>query len=450
MAREVDRSSTSRSHYIPNTDEDCIEMLRVLGISSVEELFTDIPEEYRNPTLNLPGPLSELDLRRELEAMAGQNRDFRAHTSFLGGGAYNHFSPSVVRSIISRGEFLTAYTPYQAEASQGTLQATYDFQTMVCNLLGMEVADAGMYDGATSLAEAALMACRITGRGTVAVLNTLSPAYRQVIDTYTSPQDIEVQVIDARPPRLPDDVACLIVQYPDYFGYMEDLTSMERAAHAEGALLVVSTNPMALGLFRPPGEYGADIVTAEGQPLGIPPSFGGPYVGLLASRQKFVRQMPGRIAGKTVDTQGRTGYVLTLSTREQHIRRERATSNICTNQALMSLAVAVYLAAMGKQGLKRVAELCYHKAHYAASLIGNIPGYSFPFQGTFFNEFTVRCPAPPDQINRRLLERNIIGGLDISGLIPDGMLLCVTETNTREEIETLVSVLSEYSQPTRG
>ena len=450
MAREVDKSSTARSHYIPNTDEDCIAMLRVLGISSVEELFTDIPEEYRNPTLNLPGPLSELALRRELEALAGQNLHLGAYTSFLGGGAYNHFIPSVVRAIISRGEFLTAYTPYQAEASQGTLQATYDFQTMVCNLLGMEVADAGMYDGATSLAEAALMACRITGRGSVAVLNSVSPAYRQVIDTYTSPQGIEVLDLDAGSPRLPDDAACLIVQYPNYFGYMEDLASMERAAHDKGALLVVSTNPMALGLFRPPGEYDADIVTGEGQPLGIPPSFGGPYVGLFASRQRFVRQMPGRIAGKTVDTQGRTGYVLTLSTREQHIRRERATSNICTNQALMSLAVTVYLSAMGRQGIKRVAELCYHKAHYAASLIGNIPGYSFPFQGTFFNEFAVSCPTPPDQINRRLLERNIIGGLDISGLIPNGMLLCITETNTREEIETLASVLSEYSQPSKA
>jgi len=245
---------------------------------------------------------------------------------------------------------------------------------------------------------------------------------------------------------MPDDSACLILQYPNFFGYLEDLASLERKAHEAGALLVVSTNPIAMGLFKPPGEYGADIVTGEGQPLGISLSFGGPYVGLLASRMRYVRQMPGRIAGKTVDSQGRPGYVLTLSTREQHIRRERATSNICTNQALMTLAATVYLAALGKQGLRKVAELCYHKAHYAASLIGQIPGFSFPLEKeAFFHEFTVRCPVPPKEVNRRLLERGIIGGLDVSDLVPDGMLLCVTEMNTREEIEALASVLSEYA-----
>ena len=420
-------------------------MLRTLGIDTVEELFTDIPEEFRNPSLNLPGPLSELELRRELEALAFQNHHTSRCATFLGAGAYNHFSPSIVRSIISRGEFLTAYTPYQAEASQGTLQAAYDFQTMICNLLGMDVADAGMYDGASSLAEAALMACRITGKGRVAILNILSPIYRQVLSTYSQPQGIEVVTLDARSPQVPEDAACLIVQYPNFFGYLEDLAHLERVTHDRGALLVVSTNPVAMGLFRPPGEYDADIVIGEGQPLGIPLSFGGPYVGLFATRQRYVRQMPGRISGKTVDSQGRPGYVLTLSTREQHIRRERATSNICTNQALMSLAATVYLAALGKRGLRQVAELCYHKAHYAALLIGEIPGYSFPFQGTFFHEFTVRCPVPPEEISRRLLEMNIIGGLDISDLIPNGMLLCVTEMNTRQEIETLASVLSEFS-----
>ena len=435
----------NRFHYIPNTDQDRKEMLHTLGIERVEELFADIPEEFRNPPLDLPGPLSELELRRDLEGLAALNGNLGRCASFLGAGAYNHFIPSIVRSIITRGEFLTAYTPYQAEASQGTLQATYDFQTMICNLLDMEVADAGMYDGATALAEAALMACRVTGRRCVAVLETVSASYRQVMETYTSPQGIEVSVLDAGDPRLAEEAACLVVQHPNLFGYMEELATLEQMAHSLGALLVVSVNPVAMGLFRPPGSYNADIVTGEGQSLGIPLSFGGPYVGLFASRQRYVRQMPGRIAGKTVDSQGRPGYVLTLSTREQHIRRERATSNICTNQALMTLAATVYLAAVGKRGLRQVAELCYHKAHYAASLIAGIPGFSFPFQGAFFNEFTVSCPVAPGEINRRLLERDIIGGLDISHLWPNGMLLCVTEMNSREEIDTLASVLSEFT-----
>ena len=445
MTQEAGQALGNVSHYIPNTDEDRREMLRALGIGSVEEIFTDIPETYRNPTLDLPPPLSELELKREIESMAADNRHPGLLACFLGAGAYNHFIPAIVRSIISRGEFLTAYTPYQAEVSQGTLQATYEFQTMVCNLLAMEVADAGMYDGASALAEAALMACRITGRGRVAVLDTISPAYREVIDTYTSPQRIPVSIMDARAPKIDSDDACLVVQYPNFFGYIEDLASLERLAHDSGALLVVSVNPIAMGLLKPPGEYGADIVTGEGQPLGIPLSYGGPYVGLLASRMEYVRQMPGRVAGRTVDSQGRTGYVLTLSTREQHIRRERATSNICTNQALMTLAATVYLAAMGADGLRRVAELCYHKAHYAASLIERIPGFSLPMQGAFFNEFVVGCPLPIEEVTRALLESNTIGGLDISGAIPNAMLMCVTEMNTREEIEALASTLSRLA-----
>ena len=445
MTWEVEQALGNVSHYIPNTSEDRREMLRALGIGSVEELFADIPEKYRNPTLDLPPPLSELELRRELESMAAINLHPGRAACFLGAGVYNHFIPAIVRSIISRGEFLTAYTPYQAEVSQGTLQATYEFQTMVCNLLAMEVADAGMYDGASALAEAALMACRITGRGRVAVLDTVSPAYRQVIDTYTSPQRIQVGALDAGVPQISGDDACLVVQYPNFFGYIDDMASLGELAHGNGALLVVSVNPVAMGMLKPPGDYGADIVTGEGQPMGIPLSYGGPYVGLLASRMEYVRQMPGRVAGRTVDSQGRTGYVLTLSTREQHIRRERATSNICTNQALMTLAAAVYLAAMGPNGLRRVAELCYHKAHYAASLIGQIPGFSLPVQGTFFNEFVVGCPVPPEEINRALLEKDMIGGLDISDIIPNAMLMCVTEMNNREEIEALASALSQFA-----
>ena len=447
MVQDNDRAPSYRSHYIPNTDQDRREMLKAVGVDTAEELFFDIPEEYRNPPLDLPGPLSELELKQDLKTLAAQNLHLDGRSSFLGAGAYNHFSPSIVRALITRGEFLTAYTPYQPEASQGTLQAAYDFQTLVCNLMGMEVADAGMYDGASSLAEAALMACRVTGRDHVSVLDSVSPFYRQVLETYIKPQGIGLHLIASGDADLPQDSACLIVQYPNFFGYVEDLAKQERAAHDGGALFVVAANPIAMGMFRPPGDYNADIVIGEGQALGIPISYGGPYVGLFTTKQEYVRQMPGRIAGKTVDDQGRTGYVLTLSTREQHIRREKATSNICTNQALMSLAATVYMSALGKHGLRKVAELCYHKAHYAASTIGQLNGYTFPFEGVFFHEFVVRCPRPPAEINERLMEEGIIGGLDISDITPNGMLLCATEVNTREEIDSLVSVLAEFATP---
>ncbi|MFQ5860930.1 MAG: aminomethyl-transferring glycine dehydrogenase subunit GcvPA [Dehalococcoidia bacterium] len=437
---------TFLSPYSPNTEEDRSAMLRAVGVASIEELFSDIPEAYRDPWLNLPPPLSELELGRELEARATQNVDTKRYACFLGAGAYNHFIPSVVRHLMGRGEFMTAYTPYQAEASQGTLQVAYEFQTLVCQLFGMEVANAGMYDGATALAEAALMACRVTGRGQVVVLDTVSPTYREVLTTYATPQGIEVVTQSPGRVQLTSETACLLVQHPNFYGYLEELAPLEQVAHGQGALLAVSTDPIAMGMFHPPGDYNADIVTAEGQPLGIPLSFGGPYVGLFATREKFLRQMPGRIVGRTTDAQGRTGYVLTLQTREQHIRRERATSNICTSQALVALAATIYGATMGKQGLQRIAELCYHKAHYAASLISRTPGYSLPLGGTFFREFVVQCPAPPSEINRRLLERGIIGGLDIGGQVASSMLLCVTELNTRGEIEALAQALAEFSR----
>ena len=434
-----------KSHYIPNTDDDRAAMLKAIGVSDLDELFADIPGEYRNPKLDIPSPTSELELRREMGDMAAENHHLGRYISFLGAGAYNHFSPSVVRALISRGEFLTAYTPYQPEASQGTLQATYDFQTMVCNLLGMEVADAGMYDGASALAEAALMSCRITGRGRVAVLGSTSPTYREVISTYVSPQGIQLDVLDSRQVACSEETACLIVQYPNFLGYIEDMAALEREARSKGALFVASADPFAMGMLKPPGEYGADIVTGEGQALGLPVSFGGPYVGLFSSRMQYLRQMPGRIAGETTDSQGRTGYVLTLSTREQHIRRERATSNICTNQALMSLAATIYMAALGRQGLRHMAELCYHKAHYAASAISQLPGYSLHEGGEFFQEFTVRCPRPASEINPGLLEAGIVGGFDVGGIVDNGMLFCVTEMNSRGDIDRLVEALAEIA-----
>ncbi len=430
-----------QSHYIPNTSEERAQMLKAVGVASVDQLFADIPASHRNPSLDLPPPMSELEVRRELASLAAANQDLARYACFLGAGAYNHYIPSIIRPLVTRGEFLTSYTPYQPEVSQGTLQATYEFQSLVCQLLGMEVANAGMYDGATALAEGALMACRVTGRGRVAALDTLSPTYREVLETYTRSQGIDIVSLSPGRVQLPTDTACLVAQSPNFFGYLEDLASLAQATHGAGALLVVSTDPVACALFKPPGAYGADVATAEGQPLGLPVSFGGPYVGLFTAKETFLRQMPGRIVGKTVDHDGREAFVLTLQTREQHIRRERATSNICTSQSLMALGVTIYLSVMGPRGLHQVAEQCYHKAHYAASLISKIRGYSLPIQGTFFQEFVVRCPASPSLINQRLLEENIIGGLDVSDLVPNSMLLCVTEMNTREEIERLVSVL---------
>ena len=433
-----------QSHYIPNTTDEQAEMLAALGIDSIDQLFADIPDEFRNPTLNLPAPLSELEIQRELGGMAAKNRPLGSGPSFLGAGSYDHFIPAIIKPLITRGEFLTAYTPYQAEASQGTLQVIYEFQTLICNLYGMEVANAGMYDGATSLAEAALMACRVTKREKVALADSISPAYTDVIRTYCQSQNIAVETVNPSSPNLDTETACIVLQYPNYFGYIEDLQKLVDSAHAQGALAVVSTDPTAMGMFQTPGHYGADIVTGDGQPLGIPSSYGGPYVGLFATKQEYIRQMPSRLSGRTVDKNGKTGYVLTLQTREQHIRRERATSNICTNEALYALAATVYLAAMGKQGLRQVAELCYHKAHYAAAEIGKLPGFSMPLDVPFFQEFVVQCPAPPAEINKKLMDRNILGGLDLGRQIPNGMLLCVTEMSSRKDIDSLVAALSEF------
>ena len=434
-----------QSHYIPNTIAEQDELLGAVGLSSVDELFADIPDDYRNPPLRLPDPMSELEIQRELGAMAGRNRPLSSGPSFLGAGSYYHFIPSIVKAVMTRGEFLTAYTPYQPEVSQGTLQVIFEFQTMISALYGMEVANAGMYDGATSLAEAVLMACRVTRRQQVVVSDTVAPAYRQVIATYCQAQGIAIDIVPTADigASVTEATAGVVAQYPDFYGGLDDLAALAATAHDDGALLVVSADPLAMGMLKPPGEFGADIVTGEGQPIGIPPSFGGPYLGLFSCKQQYIRQMPSRLVGRTTDTQGRTGYVLTLQTREQHIRRERATSNICTNEALYALASTIYLAAMGRQGLRQVAELCYHKAHYAASAIADLDGFSVSQSGPFFQEFVVSCPQAPGKVNRRLMERNILGGLDVSDRFENGMLLCVTEMNTREDIDALVSALAE-------
>jgi len=427
--------------YIPNTDRDREAMLREIGVGSIDELFQDVPAQFRDKPFNLPPPLTELELKEELCQLSRQNSNLDEYACFLGAGYYHHFIPSVINHITSRSEFYTAYTPYQPEASQGILQAIYEYQSLVCQLTGMEISNAGMYDGASAAAEATLMACRITGRKNMAVLSTVNPRYREVIGTYGSGQDTTITELEPDFGELSGDCACLVVQQPNFFGYFEESERYAELAHRAGALFIVIFDPISLGLFTPPRSYGADIAIAEGQPLGNPLSFGGPGLGIFTCHQEHLRHMPGRIVGQTTDATGKTGYVLTMATREQHIRRERATSNICTNEALVALAATVYLATMGRSRLRRVAELCYHKARYAAESISRLKGYSIAFREPFFKEFVVRCPMPPEQINRALRKVKIIGGLDVSHLVNNGMLLCVTEMNSRQEIDRLVTVL---------
>lgn len=431
------------SPYTPNTDADRRRMLDAIGVGSVSELFLDVPANILDPNLDIPPPLSELELGRVIGGMARSNVVPGDHACFLGGGSYRHHIPAVVRQIASRSEFMTAYTPYQPEVSQGTLQAHYEFQSLVCQLTGMEISNSGMYDGATSLAEAALMAARVTGKQRVVSLESVSPYYLEVLKTFGDAPGLEIEVVPDGVSQMPEGSACLIVQQPTFYGRIVDLMALSALAHSAGALLIVVCDLMSLAMFKSPGDYDADIVVAEGQTMGVAPTFGGPYVGIFACKQKYSRQMPGRIVGKTTDADGHEGFVLTLQTREQHIRRERATSNICTSVGLIALIATVYMASLGKRGLRHVAESCYHKAHYAASKIADIPGYFSESEATFFREFVVECPIPPKVINKKLLEYRIIGGLDVSEYVPNGMLLCCTEVNSKEEIDLLVSALAE-------
>ena len=431
------------SPYTPNTDADRRQMLDAIGVDSADELFADIPEAHRNPALDLPPPMSEFDLRRYFAELAAMNKTPGEYACFLGAGAYRHHIPAIVRQLTSRSEFMTAYTPYQPEISQGTLQTEFEFQTLCAQLTGMDVANAGMYDGSTSLAEAVLMACRVTRRSRVAVLDSVSPAYISVLRTYTEAGGITIDTVSADNPTLTGETACLVAQQPNFLGCIQDMQSLADQAHDAGALFVVYADALSMAMFTPPGDYGADIVASEGQALGVPPTFGGPYVGIFACKQGYIRQMPGRIVGRTVDTEGRTAYVLTLQTREQHIRRERATSNICTSVALIALMTTVYMAANGRHGMRQIAELTYQKAHYLASLIADIPGYSIADNGVFFQEFAMKCPISPSTLNERLLDYKIIGGLDISDRIENGMLVCATEVNTREEIDRFATALKE-------
>ena len=442
--------------YIPHTPTEREEMLGAIGVSSLEELFQAVPAAHRFPGLRLPPALTEMEALAEMQELAYANSTTRELISFLGAGAYNHYIPAAVDSILRRGEFYTAYTPYQPELAQGTLQAIYDYQSLVAALTGMDVSNASHYDGATAVAEAVSMAyANFRGKRTGVVLSPgLHPHYRQTVHTYNHGSDLifsgEDVSLEGGPqalmPLIDTNTALVVVQYPDFFGRIYDYTALAEAAHQAGALFAVSVNPLALGLIKSPGEFGADIVTGEGQPLGIPMSYGGPYLGLFATRKEFVRKMAGRLVGETADNRGQRAYVLTLTAREQHIRREKATSNICTNQGLIALASAVYMSLLGKQGLRQVAELCYHKAHYAAREIGKVRGYKLWSSTPFFHEFVVRCPKPVDEINEHLLDHGVLGGYDLGKDYPaleNHMLIAVTEMNSKAEIDLLTSILKE-------
>jgi glycine dehydrogenase subunit 1 len=418
-------------------------MLAAVGARATSDLFADIPREHFRAPLDLPDPLTELELLEHTHRVAAGNHTAAHYACFLGAGAYRHFRPSLIDPLVMRGEFLTSYTPYQPEVAQGTLQTIFEFQSLVCELTGMDVANAGMYDGASALAEACLMACAVTGRRRMAISDRVHPHWIAVVKSYAHGRDIAVDVQPHAAFAVTDEHACLAVQQPDFYGRMSvDAAAWGAAAHAAGALYVIAADPVSLGFFRPPADYGADIVVGEGQSLGVPLSFGGPYVGLFACRQQYVRQMPGRIVGETTDLDGRRGYVLTLQTREQHIRRERATSNICTSQQLIALSTAMYLATLGPRGFRRVAELCYEKAHRLAERIARLSGYAIEDGGPWFHEFVVVTPRPPSEINAHLLECGIIGGLDVSD-VRHRMLLCANEMNTDSEIDRLVDALAE-------
>ncbi len=440
--------------YTPHTDLERQQMLAAIGVTTIEDLFEAVPSSHRFPTLDLPKPLSEMEVTAELSALAEANEHAADFAIFRGAGAYHHFIPSAIGHLVLRGEFLTAYTPYQPEVSQGTLQAIYEYQSMMCALTGMDAANASHYDGATSLAEAVTVALEVGRhkRTKIILSPAINPQYRAVVRTYHQGNNVKIAGDSGRADiadlieMLDDNTAMVAVSYPNFFGQIDDLVHLAEKVHQAGALLVMVVNPTALGLLKSPGELGADIVVGEGQPLGIPLSFGGPYLGFFAVRTEYVRKIAGRIIGETVDKENRRAYVMTLRPREQDIRREKATSNICTNQGLMSLTACIYMSLMGKYGMHKVAELCYHKAHYAAQQINDVKGFVVDTSKPFFHEFVVKCPRPVAEVNDKLIEKGIIGGYDLGADYPhlkDHMLICVTETNTKDEIDALVEGLKE-------
>jgi len=445
--------------FIPHTPSETREMLDSVGVSSMSDLFKDVPVKFRFPSLNLPPAMTEMEIMAELQTLANANNSTDEMVTFLGGGAYKHYIPAAVDMLLRRGEFYTAYTPYQPEISQGTLQSIFEYQSLMASLTGMDACNASHYDGATACAEAVIMAYQqFRGKRPKVILSpTLHPMYRQTIRTYTQGYENlsivgdEISGIPTGEParlisQIDDQTSLVLVQYPDFLGNIYDYTKLVEKAHELGALVAISVNPIALGLLKTPGDMGADIAVGEGQPLGIPLSYGGPYLGIFATRKEYIRKISGRLVGETVDTSGRRAYVLTLTAREQHIRREKASSNICTNQGLLALASTIYMSLLGKSGLKKVAELNYQKAHYAADQISRIPGFSICSTQPFFNEFAVCCPGPAAEIISHAMDHGILAGVDLGDTYPDMknyLLIAVTELNPREEIDALIDLLGE-------
>jgi len=437
--------------YLPHTDADRQAMLDAMGIQSVDELFDDIPEELRlQRKLDMPPALPELELVKKMKKLAANNTTVDDAACFLGAGAYDHFIPSVVDHVISRSEFYTAYTQYQAEISQGYLQALWEYQSMICEITSMDVANASMYDGATAATEGAILACSALRRNEVLVASTLHPNYRAVLETYGRDKAYLLEEIGSKDgvtdlaaleQKLSKKTAAVVIQSPNFFGSIEDLAAICKLAHACGAYVVSVTDPLSLGILEAPGNLGVDIATGECQSLGLPLAFGGPYAGFMAVHTKLMRKIPGRIIGQTVDSNGKRGFVLTLQAREQHIRREKATSNICSNEALCALSASVYMAALGKDGFRKVATQCYDKAHYAFHALCALPGCRPVFTTPFYQEFVLHLAKPVAEVNKKLLSADMIGGLDLGRYYPEldqCMLLCVTEKRTKEEIDRLV------------
>jgi glycine dehydrogenase subunit 1 len=437
--------------------DDRVHMLRTIGVERVEDLFADVPADARFPSLELPPALSEMEAQAHLAGLARQNISVQDWPCFIGGGAYNHYSPSAVSHIMGLPQFYTSYTPYQPEVSQGTLQASFEFQSLVCQLLGLDVANDSVYDGASAVGEAVLMAQRLTRRERVVLAGTVDPQWRQVVRAYIAARGVDIVTthVDVdqgmlREQRALDLVdghtACVVVQQPNFFGHVRDLNGLAEAVHERGARLIVGvSDATSLGLLKSPGAWGADIAVAEGQSLGLPLQFGGPWAGLMACKAESVRQLPGRISGHTSDAHGRRGFVLTLQAREQHIRREKATSNICTSQTLLAIGITAYLSLMGPNGLREVARQSHAKAAYAASRIAELPGYSLLTPKPFYNEFLVRTPHAGREVQRRLLDDTLLVGVPVGAdysLLDDSLLLAFTERNTREQIDRLVAALA--------
>lgn len=431
--------------YVPVTDKDRQEMLQVIGVESVDQLYRDIPESVRLEGLNIPAGKSELEISREFAEMAGKNKVYGS--IFRGAGAYNHFIPAIVKTVTTKEEFLTAYTPYQAEISQGILQNIFEYQTQMCELTGMDLSNASVYDGATAAAEAVFM-CQERKKSGVIVAETVNPQTLEVINTYCESRNVEVTVIPAKDGKMDIEAmkakldktsACVLVQSPNYFGLLEDVDAIVAASHEAGAKVIMSGNPISYGLLKTPGEYDVDIAIGEGQPLGMPISFGGPYLGYMTCKQAMMRKLPGRVVGQTTDKDGNRCFVLTLQAREQHIRREKASSNICSNQALCAMVASVYMAAVGPQGIKQVALNSASNAHYLAGELAKIEGFKLRYDGEFFNEFITECPICPCKLVDALAEKNILAGLPVDG----GIMWCCTEMNSKADMDKLVEAIKE-------